>query len=275
MTIKKKDQKSHKKLRPVKKVPELGKLPSDSSSAAASSASSVSQEVCEGSVSETEKKPKRIAQGAVRLQFAGELIIVKCPDPAFSSLFRRYQMLFESLANMERSSRLIVYKMLNALMLTSYAKKTLDKAQKKNLFDYKNRLFLDLANDPVTRQKINFRYLISPNFRVNKFCDECEKKNTETGLERREWKYCPSCVVDHEFYNILSMRHKFKGGQATIFLSNDLIKSISHFPQVQRGKIDECKEELRYQQYHYNVQNLDVFELQAIMKMNELFLGRK
>lgn len=213
---------------------------------------------------EDKKAPKRVPQNTLKLQFAGELVLVKNPLRDLSGLFRRYEALFEAFANMERHERLINYKFLNALMLTSHAKKAATVELKKQLFDMKNALFLSLANDRETRRKLAFKYLVSKNFRVVEFCAECTQRNTEAGLKRHNWKFCKKCQIDRNFYNVLSMHHKFKDGEATLFLSNDLIEQVKGLQIKKRGKLEETKEEAQYQRYHYNVRNLDAVDLQSV-----------
>ena len=215
---------------------------------------------------EAEKHPpKRLPQGSLKLQFAGELVLVRNPDRDLSGLFRRYEALFEAFANMERHERLINYKFLNALMLTSHAKKSTNVEEKKRLFDMKNALYVNLANDRETRKKLAFKYLMSKNFRVTEFCEECVKRNTEAELKRHNWKFCKDCKIDRNFYNVLSMHHKFKDGSATLFLSNDLIPEIKGLQIKKKGRLDEIKEEALFQRYHYNVRNLDAFDLKAVL----------
>jgi hypothetical protein len=211
------------------------------------------------------KGPKRIPPGLLKLQFAGELVLVKCPDRSLAGLFRRYEALFEAFANMDRPERLINYKFMNALILTSHAKKTTNLDDKKKLFDMKNDLYLNLANDRETRKKLAFRYLMSKNFRVTEFCDECVKRNTEAGLKRHNWKFCKKCTIDRNFYNVLSMHHKFKDGSATLFLSHDLVEKVKNLQLKKKGKLEETKEEALFQRYHYNVRNLDAFELKGVL----------
>ena len=210
------------------------------------------------------KAPKRVPQNSLRLQFAGELVLVKNPLRDLSGLFRRYEALFEVFANMERHERLINYTFINALMLTSHAKKAATVEQKKQLFDMKNNLFLRLANDRETRKKLVFKYLISKNFRVIEFCEACLKRNTESDLKRHSWKFCQDCKLDRNFYNVLSMHHKFKDGAATLFLSNDLIEQVKGLQIKKRGKLEETKEEAQFLRYHYNVRNLDAFDLSSV-----------
>lgn len=224
---------------------------------------------------ESAKKPlKRVPQGLLRLQFAGELVLVRNPDRDLSGLFRRYEALFEAFANMDRVERVVNYKLLNALMLTSHAKKAKTVEDKKKLFDMKNRVFVHLANDREARKTLAFRYLVSKNFRVTEFCAECVKRNTEADIKRHNWKFCKSCKIDRNFYNVLSMHHKFKDGSATIFLSNDLIEKVRGLQIKKKGKLDEVTEEALFQRYHYNVRNLDAFELKSVIEWhNKLMAG--
>ena len=55
---------------------------------------------------------------------AGDLMLARCPDRDLAQLFRRYEVLLETFANMDREERLINYKFLIGLILTSHAKKT-------------------------------------------------------------------------------------------------------------------------------------------------------
>jgi hypothetical protein len=219
---------------------------------------------------EAEKRAaaKRIPPGSLKLAFAGELVLVRNPDRALAGLFRRYEALFEAFANMDRPERLINYKFLNVLMLTSHAKKAESVEEKKRLFDLKNKLFLNLANDRETRKKLAFMYLVSKNFRVTEFCADCVKRNTEANLKRHEWKFCKNCKVDRNFYNVLSMHHKFKDGSATLFLSNDLIEQVKNLQIKKKGKLEDITEEALFQRYHYNVRNLDAVDLKSVLDWN-------
>ena len=74
-------------------------------------------------LSQEKKNVKLMPNGSITLQFAGELILVHCLQSEFHGLFKRYQSIFEAFANMNREERLLNYKFLNGLMLTSHAKK--------------------------------------------------------------------------------------------------------------------------------------------------------
>lgn len=215
---------------------------------------------------------KKLPVGSLQLQFAGELILVRNPNRALASVFRRYEALFEALANMERVERLLNYKFLAGLMLTSHARKTTDREQKRKLFDLKNALFLNVANDRESRRKVMFRYLLSKHFRVSEYCADCKKSNTDSATERHKWKYCDKCTVDRNFYNILSMQHRFANGSATLFLSNDQIPKIQHLQMQHKGNLDEAEEEAIFQKYHYNTRNLDAFAVESVIKAQERLL---
>ena len=216
-------------------------------------------------MSDSPKTAKRIPPGSLTLQFAGDLVLVKNPDRDLSGLFRRYEALFETMANMDKDERTLNYKLLIGLILTSHAKKTTELEARKKLFDLKNEIFFEIANSPELRRKCAFRYLVSPNFRVTKFCSECEKKNAEDKIPRHKWTFCKSCEIDRNFYNVLSLHHKFDEGSFTLFLSHDLIPQIKGFKIKNKGKIDNTKEEAKFQRYHYNVRNLDAFNLETVL----------
>jgi hypothetical protein len=215
-----------------------------------------------------DQKAKRIPAESITLQFAGELILPRLPDKNLPGLFRRYEALFEKFANMNRVQRYLNYKMVNGLMLTSFAKKTKDAAQKKQLFELKNKIFLSLANDREARRMLAFKYLTTKNFRVIAFCSECEKKNAEGKTPKHQWKFCTKCKVDRNFYNVLSMHHKFDQGSTTLFLSNDLIPKVRGLKLRGKGDLKDFDEEARFDKYHYNVRNLDAFSLNSVLEMH-------
>jgi hypothetical protein len=223
-----------------------------------------------------ERKPaKRLPRESLKLQFAGELVLVRNTHRELAGLFRRYEALFEAFANMERPERIINYRFMNALMLTSHAKKVESVEDRKKLFDLKNQLFLSMANDRELRRKLAFKYLVSKHFRVTEFCSSCTQKNTAEGIKRHQWKFCKNCKIDRNFYNVLSMHHKFDDGSATLFLSNDLMPEIKGLQVTRKGKLEEVTEEALFQRYHYNVRNLDAFELKSVLDWNKRLLAGK
>lgn len=215
------------------------------------------------------KKPKRVASGTLKLQFAGDLILVKNAQKSLGGLFKRYAALFETLANLPKEERGLAYKVFTGLMLTSHAKKAPKADTRRELFELKNQLFLSIANDRALRRKVEFKYLVSKNFRVVKYCESCQKTNAETGVEKHKWKYCKQCDVDHNFYNLLSMETRFPQGFARIFISNDQIGKLEHFRLPRRVSVDSLKEEAIIDQFHYNTRNLDAIELDSVMALHK------
>lgn len=203
---------------------------------------------------------------------AGDLILARNTNRDFSQVFRRYEALLEAFANMDRDERIMNYKFLIALMLTSHAKKIQSVEERKQLFDLKNQLYLSIANNKAVRRKIGFRYLVSKNFRVIEFCDNCKRRNTEEGLERHKWKFCRDCKVDRKFYNVLAMTHKFAKGNVSLFLSNDLVSQVEGLTVTPKGELEKETEEGRYDKFHYNVKNLDIFTLDSIKKAHAKLL---
>lgn len=212
---------------------------------------------------------KKMPKGSISLLFAGDLILAKCDEPEYRGLFRRYEAIFENLANMEKSDRLLKYRFLNALMLTSYAKKETNREEKRKLFDLKNKVFLSIATDRELRRKVQFHYLVSKNFRVIEYCPSCVEANTKNNLDRHSWKYCKQCKVDRNFYNIVAMTHKFSEGSICIFLSNDQATHLGPIKFKVKGRLGDMKEEAMLGNYHYNVKNLDAIKFESVIKMFE------
>ncbi len=205
---------------------------------------------------------------------AGDLILARSSNREFSQVFRRYEALLETFANMEREERLMNYKFLVALMLTSHAKKIQSLEERKSLFDLKNQLYLSIANTKSHRKKLGFRYLVSKNFRVIEFCGNCKRKNTAEGLDRHKWKFCKDCTVDRKFYNVLAMTHKFEKGNVALFLSNDLVPQVEGLMVTPKGELENETEEGRFDKFHYNVKNLDIFTLESILKVHSRLMAQ-
>jgi hypothetical protein len=224
------------------------------------------------STDEATAKKKKIPAGSIPMQMAGDLLMARSTNREYSQIFRRYEAILEVFANMEREERLMNYKFLIALILTSHAKKIQNVAERKKLFDLKNQLYFSIANNKPNRRKLAFKYLVSKNFRVIEFCQNCTKKNTEEGLERHKWKFCRDCQVDRKFYNVLQMSHHFENGTMSLYISNDLVPQVDNLKVAQKGKLENGKEEGRYDKFHYNVKNLDIFNLDSVKKIQARLL---
>ena len=219
-----------------------------------------------------DEKPKKIIPGSVPLLAAGELLFARSPDREMSQLFKRYEALLETFANMDKEERIINYKFLVGLMLTSHAKKCHDLPKRKALFELKNELFLNVANNKAYRKKIAFKYLKSKNFRLVSSCDRCQKENEKNQVPLHKRKFCKKCEVDRTFFNILSMHHKFKSGSATLFLSQDQIHKVENLRKTPSGKLEKAKEQAQFEKYLYNVKNLDIFDLETVKAAQKMLL---
>lgn len=212
---------------------------------------------------------KRIPPNTLRMVSAGDLIMVKCPDPKYSGYFRKFEAIFEMLANVERTERLLNYKFLIGLIITSHAKKLLDREKKRKLFDLKNDLFVHIANKDEYRKKLAFLYLSSPKPRVIEYCPDCTRRNTEAATPIHNWERCDNCKVDTRFYNLLSMHHKFQQGSVTLFLSHDQLNRIKGNQNFKQGNRSDFEEEGIFQKYHYTVKNLDSITLDDALKAHD------
>ena len=98
-----------------------------------------------GIVEDKDKEPKvlkKMPVGVIDLIFKNDIVIPKCTNKEALNLFRRYEYLFEKVASYPKEERIIKYKFIVGLALTSYAKKTLDKEVKERLFELKNKIFI-------------------------------------------------------------------------------------------------------------------------------------
>ena len=211
---------------------------------------------------------KRLPQGVVPIMLVGDLIMAQSPGLEYAGLFKRYEELFASFANLPKEERFLVYKFFTALVLTSFAKKTTDSQEKKSLYNQKNEIFFEIVKNPDYRKKVTFAYLNSKNFRVLEYCADCQKNNAQLNLERKNWKFCKRCKVDREFYNVLSMRHKWQDGEMSIFLSNDLIDQLPISRQkLRRSSLGDSKEGGQFRNFQYNAKNLDIFTKESVAKL--------
>ena len=215
---------------------------------------------------------KKLTPGSVNLQVAGDLLLARCPDREMSAAFKRYEALLETLANMERDERIINYHFLIALILTSHAKRTHDKEARRKLFDRKNEIFFKLANSRPYRKKLSFLYLVSKNYRVIEFCHNCQAANEQSPEPKHKWKSCRDCNVDRKFYNVLAIHHKFQGGSASMFLSNDLMGKVIGLKPPPNADFDDHKEEARFLKFRYNTQTLAVFSIDSTLKVLDKLL---
>ena len=222
------------------------------------------------------KPPKRIPKGIVKLQFAGDIIVPVLPNIKYVGLFKRYEALFENCVGLNKSERNLQYKFILALILTSYAKKTDNPEQRKEIFDLKNKTYLDICSVNEHRRFLSFKYLQSKNFRVLKFCDDCTKKNTEEGREKHSWKFCNNCDVDRNFYNVMCLHHRFQSGFYSVFISNELVEKIPfRIKNLKKGKLEDVQECGKFDKYQYNSKNMDVFQWKSVQKVAEKILSSK
>jgi len=231
--------------------------------------------VSELETKESQANLKRIPPGSIPIQFAGDLIMAQCPDSKYSGLFRRYEELFISFANLKKEDRLLVYKFFAALAITSYAKKTETQDAKRELFELKNQIFFDIVNNLEHRKKVTFAYLQSKNFRVIEYCNDCNRSNTDKKVEKRDWKFCKKCIIDRNFYNVLSMRHKWLDGEISIFLSDEHISKVPiNMQKLRKGSLGDSKEGGVYKNFQYNARNLDVFTIESLKKLCQKILKK-
>jgi len=220
-------------------------------------------------------RPKKIPPGSVSLMIAGELIFAQCPSAEYSGLFRRYEELFVSFASIQKEDRQLVYKFFTALILTSLAKKSESTAEKKHLFDLKNKLYLEIAKNPDYRRKVTFAYLQSKNFRVLEYCVNCQKTNSESNIDKRNWKFCKRCKLDRNFYNVLSMRHKWNDGEMSIFLSNELMAEVPiNRQKLRKSSLGDSVEGGHFKKFQYHARNLDVFTVASVMKLYDKIMPK-
>ena len=213
------------------------------------------------------KPIKKIPADSLPLMFAGDIVMSKCPNKEWGGLFKRYGFILEHLANEDKTTRSIKYKIITALALGSHARHIEDTAEKKRMYDLKNDLFFSLANNKELESEFKIKYLVTNRFLVTKFCDQCEKNNSGKIAERWKWKHCKNCEVDRNFFNIYALNYRAKGFAACLFASNDQ-KDRFEKANFKKDKLDKYAEEILIGNYTYNSKNLNAFELKGLLELN-------
>lgn len=208
---------------------------------------------------------RKLKPEAILTHTFGDLMKFSKKAPDVQAPFRKYDTFAVAMAEQPREERLMMYGFLMGLALTAHARRIKDASKRRFVFDLKNRIFLAVANNFALRKVLNFRLCQSKRFKVLKYCEECTRKNTEAGLPQRQWKFCPKCTVDRNYYNVLSMFHKHGEGGASLFLGNELITHVRGLRVLKRAKYGQLDEEITFRKYTFSPKNLVALDLASAM----------
>jgi hypothetical protein len=198
------------------------------------------------------KPPTKPVINSIKMQVFGDMIKLTKKSNIEGIAFRKFDVLATSWVALPKPERLLLYRFLCGVVITAHAKRTENLSQRTSLYALKNKLYLSIANDFESRKVLNFRLLVSPRFRVLEYCNKCVEENTLKNVPKRRWSFCEKCTVDKDYYNILSMFHKFKFGGASLFLGNELMNHVKGLKVLKRAKFSEIGEEIRFQKYAFN-----------------------
>lgn len=216
------------------------------------------------SAQETKRSvPLKPVPASIRIDLFGDLLkFSKKSHQALS--FRKFDQLALFLAQKSREERLLIYKIFCGLSLTAHARRTQETSDRKLIFDLKNKLFLSIANDPSLRRMVNLRLGVSKRFKVIEYCSTCDEKNKAANLPTREWKFCHKCKIDRNYYNIISLHHRFEEGSAAMFLGHELIEEIQFHKALKKIPLTQIEEELSFIKYKFNPTTLISIELDSL-----------
>lgn len=212
-------------------------------------------------------KKSKAPPDLLRLQVMGDLVLPSCTKNDFQGFYEKFERLFELLANTEKKERLLIYKFLNAIMLTSCAKRCQQIEERKRLFDWKNQLFLSIANDMSLRSKLSFHYLMSSIPYVSKYCSTCQSCNQEANLPKSKQQHCAACEVKPHFFDLLAMQLKTNKFSGYLFINYDSIPSIQPFQINSRKRLGAIKEKISFSKYCYDVQSLKSIDTASVINM--------
>lgn len=208
---------------------------------------------------------------SIKINLFGDLLKFSKSTPNAMS-FRKFDQLAVMLVQKTREERILVYKIFCGLSLTAHARRTPDAIERKKIFELKNKLFISICNDPVLRKMTNLRIGVSKRFKVTEYCSECTAKNTSDQLPSREWKFCHKCKIDRNYYNIISLYHRFEEGSGALFLGYDLLDQIQSFKLIKRAPLNQMSEELSFSKYKFSPKTLISIELQSLKTCSEKLL---
>ena len=208
---------------------------------------------------------RKLRPEAILVNVFGDLMKFSKKAPDIQAPFRKYDAFALSMAEQPREERLMMYGFLMGLALTAHARRIKDGSKRRFVFETKNRLFLATANNFALRKVLNFRLCQSKRFKVVQYCENCARKNKEEDLPARQWKFCPRCEVDRNYYNVVSMFHKHSEGGASLFLGNELIESIRGLRILKRAKYGQLGEEITFRKYTFSPKNLVALDLATVM----------
>jgi hypothetical protein len=205
---------------------------------------------------------------SIRIDLFGDLLKFskKSQQPVS---FRKFDQFALFLANKSREERILMYKIFCGLSLTAHARRTKNEAERKNIFELKNQLFVSIANDPATRRIINLRIGVSKRFKVVEYCGDCTKKNTEENLQARSWQFCQKCRIDRNYYNILSLFHKFEDGYGSIFLGYEHLEKVQFFREIKKMPLAHIQEEISFSKYKFNPKTLISIEIESLSRCSQ------
>jgi hypothetical protein len=200
---------------------------------------------------------------SIRIDVFGDLMkFTKKAQQTIS--FRKFDQLALFLAQRTRDERLLIYRIFCGLSLTAHARRTQDASERKQIFDLKNKLFLSIANDPALRRMVNLRLGVSKRFKVTEYCSACKDKNAEEKLAPRDWKFCPKCKIDRNYYNIISLQHRFDEGSGALFLGQEHLEDLHFGKLLKRIPLNKMEEELSFSKYKFTPKTLISIELESL-----------
>ncbi|MFZ9520223.1 MAG: hypothetical protein ACO3A4_07085 [Silvanigrellaceae bacterium] len=208
---------------------------------------------------------------SIKLDLFGDLLKFSKKSPSATS-FRKFDQLALHLAQMNREERILVYKIFCGLGLTAHARRTTETAERKKIFDIKNKLFFSIANDPNIRRMVNLRLGVSRRFKVTAYCAECTERNKAESLPAREWKFCQKCTIDRNYYNIVSLFHRFEQGAGALFLGQDLLPQLHAHHLIKRVPLTQISEELSFAKYKFSPKSLISIDFESLKSCSQKLL---
>lgn len=202
---------------------------------------------------------------SIRIELFGDLLkfTKKSQQPVS---FRKFDQFALFLASKSKEERILLYKIFCGLSLTAHARRTRDDAERKKIFDLKNQLFVSIANDPMSRRLVNMRIGVSKRFKVLQYCAGCTQKNTAENLDTRSWQFCPKCKIDRNYYNIVSLFHKFEDGHGSMFLGLEHLEKIQSFKILKKMPLAQIQEEISFSKYKFSPKTLISIEMDSLSR---------
>ena len=209
----------------------------------------------------------KLSQNTAELRFMGDLVIPRLLDAEAKEGFAVYQKLFEQLASIPKIDRILTYRFLAGLILTSHARRTQKREERQALFQRKNEIIRSILEDPQQRAKIKLSRLKSDRRKLVKHCDECTQKITAKEESFYTLEPCENCETQAGYFDVISLFHRSTVGFGSLFLSIDRASEMGLELPEREASLNRSLESYVFEGRKIHYRALFGFDIQSTLKL--------